>query len=125
MGYAQNDKTSFPPFAIDNNKNVRGAGNLVQRGSAYWAINSEYRQQIFEKKWFAMQSNIFLDIAGIRSSGNELKHLFKAKNTYAYGGIGVRFIHKYIYKAILRIDYGFQLNSTPQNGIVFGIDQYF
>ena len=125
LGYAKNIDTPFPPFAIDNNRNVRGSGNLVQRGSALWVINSEYRQSLFERKWFAMQANLFVDVAGIRPSGYALKDLFKNKNAYAYSGIGIRFIHKYIYNAVFRIDYGFSLGKVDQQGIVFGIGQYF
>jgi hypothetical protein len=125
LGYAKNIDTPFPPFAIDNNRNVRGSGNLVQRGSALWVINSEYRQSLFERKWFAMQANLFVDVAGIRPSGYALKDLFKNKNAHAYNGIGIRFIHKYIYNAVFRIDYGFSLGKVDQQGIVFGIGQYF
>ncbi len=125
LGIAKNIDTPFPPFAIDNNRNVRGSGNLIQRGSALWVINSEYRQSLFERKWFAMQANLFVDVAGIRPSGYALKDLFKNKNAHAYSGIGIRFIHKYIYNAVLRIDYGFALGNSKQNGLVFGVGQYF
>jgi outer membrane protein insertion porin family len=125
LGYAKNIDTPFPPFAIDNNRNVRGSGNLVQRGSALWVINNEYRQSLFERKWFAMQANLFVDVSGIRPSGYALKDLFKNENAYAYSGIGIRFIHKYIYNAVFRIDYGFSLGKVDQQGIVFGIGQYF
>ena len=124
LGYAKNIDTPFPPFAIDNNRNVRGSGNLVQRGSALWVINSEYRQRLIEKKWFALQGNVFLDLAGIRPPGQALKDIFKTANTHAYSGIGIRFIHKYIYNAVFRIDYGFSLGKVDQQGIVFGIGQY-
>jgi len=63
MGMAKNNDTPFPPFAIDNNSNVRGSGNLIKRRSALWVINSEYRQSLFERKWFAMQANLFVDVA--------------------------------------------------------------
>ena len=125
LGYAKNIDTPFPPFAIDNNRNVRGSGNLVQRGSALWVINSEYRQRLIEKKWFALQGNVFLDLAGIRPPGQALKDIFKTANTHAYSVIGIRFIHKYIYNAVFRIDYGFSLGKVDQQGIVFGIGQYF
>ena len=125
LGMAKNNDTPFPPFAIDNNRNVRGSGNLIQRGSALWVINSEYRQSLFERKWFAMQANLFVDVAGIRPSGNALKDIFKNKNAHTYSGIGIRFIHKYIHNAVLRIDYGFAIGNSKQNGLVFGIGQYF
>ena len=33
IGLATNTPTPFPPFEIDDNQNIRGIGNLVQRGS--------------------------------------------------------------------------------------------
>ena len=125
LGLAKNINTLFPPFAIDNNRNVRGSGNLIQRGSSLWAFNSEYRHGLIEKKWFVLQGNLFVDFAGIRPSGNTINNIFKPKNTHAYSGIGLRFIHKYIYNAVLRIDYGFALGSSKVKGLVFGIGQYF
>ena len=125
LGLAKNIDTLFPPFAIDNNRNVRGSGNLIQRGSSIWTFNSEYRHGLIEKKWFVLQGNLFVDFAGIRPSGNTIKDIFKQKNTHAYSGIGLRFIHKYIYNAVVRIDYGFALGSSKVNGLVFGIGQYF
>ena len=49
LGLARNIDSPFPPFVIDNNRNLRGAGNLVQRGNAYWSINTEYRHTLLEK----------------------------------------------------------------------------
>jgi hypothetical protein len=37
----------------------------------------------------------------------------------------LRFIHKKIFNAIFRIDYGFGLTQGSSRGIVFGIGQYF
>ena len=125
LGVARNIDSPFPPFAIDNNRNVRGAGNLVQRGNAYWAINTEYRHSLFEKGWFALQGNVFVDMAGIRPVDQRFNALFKSENNYQYGGIGLRFIHKYIYKAVLRMDYGINLDGFKNSSLVFGIDQFF
>ena len=125
LGLARNIDSPFSPFVIDNNRNVRGVGNLVQRGNAYWAINTEYRHTLFEKGWFALQGNTFIDIAGIQPVDSKLSQLFKSENNYQYGGIGFRFIHKYIYKAVLRIDYGINLDGFKNSSLVFGIDQFF
>ena len=104
LGVARNIDSPFPHFANDNNSNVRGVGNLVQRGNAYWSFNTEYRHTLFEKNWLALQGNAFLDLAGIQPVNTTLNTLFKSKNQHRYSGIGLRFIHKYIYKAVLRID---------------------
>ena len=119
LGLARNIDSPFPPFVIDNNRNVRGAGNLVQRGNTYWAINTEYRHSLFEKGWFALQGNVFVDMAGIRPVDSKLSQLFKSENNYQYGGIGLRIIHKYIYKAVLRIDYGINLDGFKK--FIFGL----
>ena len=50
VGLATNTANPFAPFAIDNNQNIRGIGNLVQRGSCVWALNTEYRHTLIEKK---------------------------------------------------------------------------
>lgn len=124
-GLARNINSPFPPFAIDNNRNVRGAGNLVQRGNAFWALNLEYRHTLLEKGWFALQANAFVDLAGIQAVNTSINQLFSQNNHYRYGGIGLRFIHKYIYRAVVRIDYGINLKEINQSGLVFGIGQFF
>lgn len=125
MGVARNIDSPFPPFAIDNNRNVRGVGNLVQRGNAYWSLNTEYRHTLFEKGWLALQANTFIDLAGIQPVNSSFNTLFMRKNQYQYGGIGLRLIHKYVYKAVLRIDYGINLDGFKNGSLVFGIDQFF
>jgi len=104
---------------------VRGAGNLVQRGNAYWSMNTEYRHTLFEKGWFVLQGNIYVDMAAIQPPGNKFSDIFNAKNNYQYSGIGVRFINKYIYRSILSIDYGVNINGFKQSSLVFGVDQFF
>ena len=125
IGLARNTPSPFPLFVIDNNQNVRGVGNLIQRGNALWVFNTEYRQTAFEKNWFALQWTLFTDHAGIQSAGEPLQTLFKKENRHHFAGVGLRFIHEYIYKAVLRVDYGIALNQKRQSGLVFGIDQYF
>ena len=125
VGLATNTATPFAPFATDNNQNIRGIGNLVQRGSGVWALNTEYRHTLIEKKWFVLQANSFWDIGSLRQSGDDLNTLFKNKSVETRAGIGVRFIHKYILKAIIRIDYGFSFENNSPGGLVFGIGQYF
>ena len=125
LGIARNINSPFPPFAIDNNRNVRGVGNIVQRGNAFWSLNTEYRHTLFEKGWFAVQGNVFIDLAGIQPVNTSFNTLFAGKNQYQYSGLGLRLIHKYIYKAVLRIDYGINLDGFKNASLVFGIDQFF
>ena len=80
MGVARNINSPFPPFAIYNNRYVRGVGNLVQRGNAYWSLNTEYRYNLFEKGWFAVKGNSFIDLAGIQPVNTSFNTLFASEN---------------------------------------------
>jgi len=125
LGISRNINTPFPTFVIDNNLNVRGIGNRVQRGSALLSFSTEYRHTILERRWLAIQANGFLDFAAIRPAGAAFKTTFESDNIKAFSGIGIRIIHKYIHSAILRIDYGFSMLPPFQKGLVFGIGQFF
>ncbi len=125
IGMSSNDFSPFSAFAIDNNLNIRGVGNLVDRGTATLVFNTEIRQTLFEKKWFALQGNAFVDSGTIRNSGENFNTLFDNKNIRVYSGLGLRFIHKNIFNAVFRIDYGFGLMPNSSKGLVFGIGQYF
>jgi outer membrane protein assembly factor BamA len=125
VGFSKNFSTPFPAFVVDNNLNTRGVGNKFRRGSAVGVLNSEYRHKLFERRWFVIQGNGFIDLATLLPAGGKPNELFEAKNQYAFGGIGLRFIHKFIHSAIFRIDYGVSLNQIQSRGIVFGIGQFF
>ncbi len=125
LGMSSNDFSPFSAFPIDNNINIRGVGNLVDRGTATIVLNTEIRQTLFERKWFALQGNAFIDSGTIRNPGESLSTLFENKNIRVYPGLGLRFIHKNIFNAVLRIDYGIGITPNSSKGIVFGIGQYF
>lgn len=125
LGYATNDTTPFAPFALDNQLNIRGVGNVVDRGTASVVLNTEYRHTLYEKGWFAFQGNAFIDAGTWQDPGGELGDLIQGTNTAFFTGLGIRFIHKRIFNAVFRIDYGISLGKKADNGIVFGIGQYF
>ncbi len=125
IGFSSNDFSPFSAFAIDNNLNIRGVGNIVDRGTATLVFNTEVRQTLFERKWFALQGNAFVDSGSIRNPGENLNTLFDNKNIRIYPGLGLRFIHKNIFNAVLRIDYGIGITPNSNKGIVFGVGQYF
>lgn len=125
VGLSSNQETPFAPFALDNNVNLRGVGILVDRGTGSIVLNSEYRHTLIEKSWFVLQSNTFIDAGTWRTPGGELKDFFQSENIRIYSGVGLRFIHKKIYNAIFRIDYGYGITKGASKGIVFGIGQYF
>ncbi len=125
LGYATNDTTPFAPFALDNQLNIRGVGNTIDRGTASVVLNMEYRHTWLEIGWFAMQSNVFVDAGTWQDPGGDLGDLISGKNATLFSGLGLRLIHKRIFNAVFRIDYGLSLGKKANSGIVFGIGQYF
>lgn len=126
LGLASNDDSPFSPFALDNNLNIRGVGNIIDRGTGVVVLNAEYRHTILDKNWFSIQTNVFVDGGSWRRAGGELKEIIKGSNARLHPGVGLRFIHKKIYNAVLRVDYGRSIiNGGKEKGLVFGIGQYF
>jgi len=125
LGLATNSDSPFAPFALDNNLNVRGVGNLIDRGTGVILLNTEYRYTMYEKGWFALQGNAFVDSGTWRNPGGDFSDFTNSKNIKIFPGVGMRLIHKKIYNAIFRVDYGYGITKNASNGIVFGIGQYF
>ncbi|TAI48228.1 outer membrane protein assembly factor [Flagellimonas allohymeniacidonis] len=125
LGLSSNLDTPFAPFAVDNNLNIRGVGNTIDRGTAAIVLNTEYRHTLIEKNWFVLQSNVFIDGGTWRNPGGDFGDFGDSQNLRVYPGVGVRFIHKRIFNAIFRIDYGHGITQEASRGIVFGIGQYF
>ena len=125
VGLSGNDDTPFAPFSVDNNVNIRGVGNTIDRGTGAIVLNTEYRYTLYEKNWFILQSNMFIDAGAWRNPGGSLRDFTNSDNIKVYSGFGFRFIHKKIFNAIFRIDYGFGITKNGTHGLVFGIGQYF
>ena len=125
VGLSSNADSPFAPFAVDNNLNIRGVGNAIDRGTGSIVLNTEYRHTVLEKDWFVMQSNVFIDAGSWRNPGGDLSDFGDSDNLRIYPGIGVRFIHKRIFNTVFRIDYGYGITQDATNGFVFGIGQYF
>jgi len=125
LGLASNNDSPFAPFSVDNNLNIRGVGNTIDRGTGAIILNTEYRHTFFEKDWFAIQGNVFVDAGSWRNPGGDFGDFGESANLRVYPGIGVRLIHKRIFNAIFRIDYGFGVTREATSGLVFGIGQYF
>lgn len=125
VGFSTNQNSPFAPFVLDSYINIRGVGNRVDRGTGSLVINSEYRQSIIDQNRFAIQAVGFVDVGTWRTPGGTLNDFIQQKNVKAFAGVGCRIIHKKIYNAIFRIDYGFDLNKDSKRGFVMGIGQYF
>lgn len=125
LGLASNVNSPFAPFTVDNNLNIRGVGNTIDRGTGAIVLNTEYRHTLFEKKAFVLQSNVFVDGGSWRNPGGTFGDFLDRENLRIYPGVGLRFIHKKIFNAIFRIDYGYGITADGASGLVFGIGQYF
>ena len=125
IGFASNEDTPFAPFSVDNNINVRGVGNVIDRGTGVIVYNTEYRHQLYKKKDFIIQGNLFIDAGSWRNPGGDIGDFGDAENFRVYPGVGLRFIHRKFYNAIFRIDYGYGITKNATRGLVFGIGQYF
>ena len=125
IGFATNDDSPFAPFSVDNNLNVRGVGNIIDRGTGVVVLNTEYRHVLYRKKNILLQGNAFIDAGSWRNPGGDFGDFSEEENIRVYPGVGLRFIHKKIYNAVFRIDYGHGITPNASRGFVFGIGQYF
>ena len=125
LGLASNEDSPFAPFSVDNNLNVRGVGNTIDRGTGVILLNTEYRYTVFEKGPLTVQGNGFIDAGTWRNPGGDFSDFGDDQNLRVYPGIGLRFIHKKIFNATFRIDYGVGITPDSTSGFVFGFGQYF
>jgi len=126
LGLASNSDSPFAPFSVDNNLNIRGVGNTIDRGTGSIVVNTEFRQTLFEKNWFVLQGNVFVDTGSWRNPGGKFKDFVEARNVKFHPGVGLRVIHKRIYNTVFRIDYGYGIsNVNAKKGFVVGIGQYY
>jgi hypothetical protein len=125
LGLASNVDTPFAPFTVDNNLNIRGVGNRIDRGTGAIVFNTEYRHTLIDENWFVLQSNVFIDGGSWRNPGGGFDDFADSQNIRIYPGVGLRFMHKKIFNAIFRIDYGYGITKDASHGLVFGIGQYF
>lgn len=125
VGLSSNDETPFAPFAVDNNLNLRGVGNIIDRGTGVIIINTEYRHTVLENEWCAFQTNLFVDAGTWRNPGGDFNDFTDNNNLRVFPGAGVRFIHKRIFNLVLRVDFGYGITKDEPYGFVFGVGQYF
>ena len=119
-------ESPFAPIVVDNQLNIRGSGNIIDRGTAAIFLNTEYRHTFLEKGWFVIQGNAFVDAGTLRRPGVSVDNLWQNDTARVFPGLGIRLIHKRIVNAVLRFDYGIGITENfKESGIVFGIGQYF
>lgn len=125
LGLSTNEESPFAPFVLDSYLNIRGVGNRVDRGTGAIILNAEYRHSFVDREKVAIQGVLFSDSGSWRNPGGNFSDFTQSENLVLFAGGGVRFIHKKIYNAIFRIDYGVNLQESKINGFVLGIGQYF
>lgn len=125
LGLSTNEVSPFAPFVLDSYLNIRGVGNRVDRGTGAIILNAEYRHSFIDKNKVAFQGVLFSDSGSWRNPGGDFSDFSQKENLVLFAGGGFRLIHKKIYNAILRVDYGFNLQERSINGFVIGLGQYF
>ena len=123
LGLSTNEGSPFAPFVLDSYLNIRGVGNRIDRGTGAVVTNIEYRQTVFDNKSIAAQAVAFVDFGTWRKPGGDFSDFTETANMQAFSGLGLRLIYKRAFDTLLRIDYGYNYNST--GGFVVGIGQYF
>lgn len=125
VGLSSNQETPFAPFVLDSYLNIRGVGNRVDRGTGAVILNVEHRHTFRDREKIAVQGVVFSDMGSWRNPGGSFTDFTESENLVLFAGGGLRLIHKKIFNAIFRIDYGFNLQNPEVNGFVLGIGQYF
>jgi hypothetical protein len=123
FGLSTEEESYYMPYIIDNYKNIRGSGYRSYKGNQLAMLNVEGRFTLYQNAIGGIQTIVFTDMAKISSwIAFSTDHL---NESLIYAGPGLRFIYKKAYNAVLSIDYGFNLASPAQGGIVLGWGQYF
>jgi outer membrane protein insertion porin family len=120
-GISGENKTVFYPFIADSYYNFRGIGYRTDRGNRIGLMNLEFRQTLYDKKLAGLQAVIFNDSGILHNSGETAT----SQSFRCFTGLGLRFIYKKAYTAVLSIDYGTNLLSPWEGGWVAGWGQYF
>lgn len=124
-GIATNNDSPFAPYVVDSHTNLRGVGSRAARGTAQLFINLEYRKTIHETKEWGVQLVSFLDVGTWREPGSGFDNFFAPGQFKQFIGGGFRLIYKEYYDAVLRVDYGINIQDILQRGVIVGFGQYF
>lgn len=121
-GISTEQNNLYQPFIVDNYMNFRGSGYRYKKGNKIISFNLEYRYTVFENKYAGIQVLGFTDAGwlGYKTNGK-----YYAQEALLYAGPGFRLNIKQVHNAVLRIDYGVNLNKPNSNGWVIGWGQYF
>ena len=125
FGVSTNNFSPFAPFVIDGFLNIRGIGNRVDRGTASFILNAEYRQSFWKHKYFTLQAAAFVDYGTLRSPGDNYDGYFPMSEGNIFTGVGIRAHLNVFYKTCLRLDYSISPVDATQRGFTYGFGQFF
>lgn len=125
IGLATNNNSPFAPFVLDSHINIRGSGNRIDRGTATFILNLEYRQTVYNSGNFVGQVVAFSDAGTWRKPGGKLEQLINGETLRHFVGGGLRLTYLKAHNATLRIDYGIDIQNTQERGFVLGVGQFF
>lgn len=124
-GIATNTDSPIAPFILDSYYNIRGAGNIVSRGSASLVLNLELRQQLFYLHNFTGQIVAFSDYGTWRLPGGSFDDFTNPEIVQHFVGGGIRLSYLKLYGSTFRLDYGIDIKHQEKKGFVIGLGQYF
>jgi outer membrane protein assembly factor BamA len=125
FGLSTNIDSPFAPFVVDSRLNLRGAGNRIDRGTGKLVFNLEYRHTIIDRPLWSSQFVFFCDAGTWRQPGGPWADFWQDENVRTFAGAGLRLIYKKAFNAMLRLDYGIDLQDASMGGPVLGIGQFF
>lgn len=102
---------------------VRGYQDGQYFDNASWQNNIEYRFNMYERGWLVLQGAVFSDQG---KEGSDLDNLFnRDEEILLSSGAGIRFISPKIFRFVARLDFAQTHTRSKQQGISFGIQQFF
>ena len=127
LGLSTNENSPFAPFVLDSQLNIRGSGNRIDRGTAQFVWNLEYRHTFWRdaQNNFVVQGIVFSDFGSWRNPGGAFRDLTNPATFIHFVGGGVRLISNKAKNASFRLDYGVDRSNPENRGWVFGVGQYF
>ena len=127
LGLSTNENSPFAPFVLDSQLNIRGSGNRIDRGTAQFVFNLEYRHTLWRdaRNNFVVQGVAFSDFGSWRNPGGAFRDLTDPGTFTHFVGGGLRLISNKAKNAGFRLDYGVDRTNGTNRGFVFGVGQYF
>ena len=127
LGLSTNENSPFAPFVLDSQLNIRGSGNRIDRGTAQFVLNLEYRHTFWRdaRNNFVVQGVAFSDFGSWRNPGGIFGELTTPDNFIHFVGGGLRLVSNKAKNASFRLDYGVDRTDAANRGFVFGVGQYF